>query len=162
MSRRDRQRAEPSATITAVSAGGRRVDFPDAPITIREGDRLAVAVADGGDVAIAIGEPVPTVDTYERATIGGMTVPPVPAAPALTGRPLGPITLTLGEGAPIYLPRSAMPPAGAVWNGIRRAWLVPGPDGALVVADPQPPPPERSFTTGAPSADVLPSVKISA
>jgi hypothetical protein len=160
VSRRDRPRAEPPATITAVSAGGRRVDFPDAPITIREGDRLAVAVADGGDIAISIGESAPTVDTYERATLGGMTVPPVSDAPTLTGRPLGPITFTL-DAEPVY-PRAAVPPSGAVWNGIRRAWLVPGPDGALVVADPQPPPPERSFTTGKPAADVPPSVKISA
>lgn len=159
MSRRDRPRAEPPATITAVSAGGRRVDFPDAPITIREGDRLAVAVADGGDIAIAIGEPLPTVDTYERATIGGMTVPLSQSGMTYDPR-LGAFTFIF-NGAPVP-PSAVTPPSGAVWNGIRRAWLVPGPDGALVVADPQPPPPLRSFTTGAPAADVPPSVKISA
>jgi hypothetical protein len=97
-------------------------------------------------------EAAPPVDTTDHATIGGAQVP---LSRGDLGRPqiLGRIIAT----AP-----AAMPPAGAVWNGIRRAWLVPGPAGVLVVADPQPPPPERSFTTGAPAADVPPSVKISA
>lgn len=50
----------------------------------------------------------------------------------------------------ITKPAPAAPPAGAVWNGIRRLWMVDG-----VACDPQPPAPLRSGTVG-----VLPSVKV--
>ncbi|MEK9646171.1 MAG: hypothetical protein VW547_11570 [Alphaproteobacteria bacterium] len=162
MSRRDRParahdtRAEPSAPLATAP---RSISFvaPPGAETVTAHGRDTLTGAPSVEAIVVPPEPL---DTYEHATIGGVKVPPVPGTPPVAGRPLGPITFTF-NGSPVPL-SAVTPPSGAVWNGIRRAWLVPGPDGALVVADPQPPPPLRSFTTGAPAADVPPSVKISA
>lgn len=44
------------------------------------------------------------------------------------------------------------------WNNVRRAWMVDGPDGQPVLADPQPPPPV--FGTSISFPDVPPAVKV--
>lgn len=53
-------------------------------------------------------------------------------------------------------------PPGATWNNIRRAWMIPGPDGEPVLANPQPPPPRGATAGGQVVSNVPPSVKISA
>lgn len=63
----------------------------------------------------------------------------------------------------------ATPPAAPTWNNIRRAWMIPGPDGEPVLANPQPPPPSgimqtewgpMPYVTKAIPLDVAPAVKI--
>jgi hypothetical protein len=56
------------------------------------------------------------------------------------------------------------PPGGPLpwWNNIRRAWMVAGPDGQPVLADPQPPAPLPTQGHDAIESIIPPAVKVTA